>query len=430
MVRYLLCMTAVSTFACSALAEQATSDQDQRLQTLEQRLDRLEAAPPSAGAPASPSSFNPAISLILSGIYTNLTRDPADYRITGFALPGDAEIGPGARGFSLAETELGIYGNIDPYFYGGLNFSLHGDNSASVEEAFIQTIALSNGVTAKAGRFFSSIGYLNAQHAHTWEFVDAPLAYQAMLATQYADDGAQVKWLAPTDLFMEFGVELGRGRAFPGSDRDKNGTGAGALFAHFGGDIGMSNSWRAGLSMLTTAPRDRESTDIDRAGNDALDRFSGHSRMWIADVVWKYAPNGNPVYTNFKLQGEYLQRHEDGDFTYDADGALGGTATSTYDAKQSGWYVQGVYQFMPYWRVGLRTERLDTGTVDYGANAANLAASDFNPSKNSVMIDYSPSEFSRIRLQLAQDKSRAGVTDDQLFVQYQMSLGAHGAHQY
>src|SRR3569623_1948782 len=335
MVRYLLCMTAVSTFACSALAEQATPDQDQRLQTLEQRLDRLEAAPPSAGAPASPSSFNPAISLILSGIYTTLARDPADYRFSGFALPGDAEIGPGARGFSLAETELGIYGNIDPYFYGGLNFSLHGDDSASVEEAFIQTIALSNGVTAKAGRFFSSIGYLNAQHAHTWDFVDAPLAYQAMLATQYADDG-----------------------------------------------------------------------------------------------VWKYAPNGNPVYTNFKLQGEYLQRQEDGEFTYDADGALGGTATSTYDAKQSGWYVQGVYQFMPYWRVGLRTERLDTGTVDYGANAANFAASDFNPSKNSVMIDYSPSEFSRIRLQLAQDKSRAGVTDDQLFVQYQMCLGTHGAHQY
>src|SRR3569623_1237290 len=327
MVRYLLCMTAVSTFACSALAEQATSDQDQRLLTLEQRLDGLEAAP------ASPSSFNPAISLILSGIYTNLARDPADYRISGFALPGDAEIGPGARGFSLAETELGIYGNIDPYFYGGLNFSLHGDDSASVEEALIQTIALSNGVTAKAGRFFSSIGYLNAQHAHTWDFVDAPLAYQAMLATQYADDGVQIKWLAPTDIFMEFGAELGRGRAFPGSDRDKNGAGA-------------------------------------------------------------------------------------------------GTATSTYDAKQSGWYVQGVYQFMPYWRVGLRTERLDTGTVDYGANAANFAASDFYHSKNSVMIDYSPSEFSRIRLQLAQDKSRAGVTDDQLFVQYQMSLGAHGAHQY
>src|SRR3569623_2687853 len=71
MVRYLLCMTAVSTFACSALAEQATSDQDQRLQTLEQRLDRQEAAPPSAGAPASPSNYNPTITLNQSDINTN-----------------------------------------------------------------------------------------------------------------------------------------------------------------------------------------------------------------------------------------------------------------------------------------------------------------------------------------------------------------------
>jgi len=35
-----------------------------------------------------------------------------------------------------------------------------------------------------------------------------------------------------------------------------------------------------------------------------------------------------------------------------------------------------------------------------------------------------------VRLQLAQDHSRAGGPDHQLFVQYQMSLGAHGAHGY
>ena len=85
---------------------------------------------------------------------------------------------------------------------------------------------------------------------------------------------------------------------------------------------------------------------------------------------------------------------------------------------------------MPYWRIGLRTEQLDRGTVDYSSNGTNLAQPDFNPSKNSVMVDYSPSEFSRIRVQFAQDKSRQGVTDNQAFVQYQMSLGAHGAHQF
>ena len=404
----------------------ATKNDAQRLRSLEERVKQLESAPPAAPA-SSANSFNPAISLILSGLYTNLSQDPANYRITGFPVPSSVEIGPGQRGFSLAESELGIYANIDPYFYGGLNYSMHPDDTASVEEAFIQTIALSGGVTVKAGRFFSGIGYLNAQHAHVWDFTDAPLAYQAFLGTQFGDDGVQIKWLAPTDTFLEFGAELGRGRVFPGSDRDKNGSGAGTAFAHVGGDVGASHSWRAGVSVLETSPQNREFPDTNLTGGAVTNAFSGDSRLWIADFVWKYAPNGNPVHTNFKLQAEYLRRHEDGDLTYDTAGV---SRTAPYDARQSGWYLQGVYQFMPYWRVGLRTEQLDHGTVDYSSNNANLPRSNFNPSKDSVMVDYSPSEFSRIRVQFAQDKSRRGVTDNQAFVQYQMSLGAHGAHQY
>ena len=44
------------------------------------------------------------------------------------------------------------------------------------------------------------------------------------------------------------------------------------------------------------------------------------------------------------------------------------------------------------------------------------------------MLDFNPSEFSRVRLQLARDRSRIGAPDNQLLLQYQMSLGAHGAH--
>src|SRR2546430_8949286 len=62
----------------------------------------------------------------------------------------------------------------------------------------VQTCALP--ISVKAGRFFSGIGYLNPQHAHTWDFVDNPLAYQAMLGTQFGDDGVQLTWLAPTEI--------------------------------------------------------------------------------------------------------------------------------------------------------------------------------------------------------------------------------------
>jgi hypothetical protein len=383
------------------------------------------AAVPQTIIPSNPNAFNPEISLILSGIYTNLSQDPANYRISGF-MPG-GEIGPGNRGFSLAESELGVYANIDPNFYGGVNLAFAPDNTVGVEEAFVQTIGLSHGLSVKAGRFFSSIGYLNEQHAHTWDFVDNPLAYQAFLGTQLGEDGVQVKWLAPTETFVELGAEIGRGRSFPGSDHDKNGSGAGTVFAHIGGDVGVSQSWRAGLSYLHTSPQNRQYGDTDLVSASVTNAFSGTSKLWITDLVWKWAPEGNPVYSNFKLQGEYFRRSEGGSLTYNVGVA---PLSDTYSSSQSGWYLQGIYQFLPRWRVGLRRDQLDAGNVDYASNNISLARPAYNPTKNSLMFDYNPSEFSRIRLQVAQDKSHLGITDNQMFLQYQMSLGAHGAHKF
>ncbi len=408
-----------------------------RIEALEQRLQRSETgvskaetraaqAEPAVAPATAGNAFNPAISLILSGTYTSLSQDPADYRITGF-IPG-GEIEPGSRGFSLAESELIVSANIDPNFYGYLTLALSPENELGVEEAAIQTTTLGHGLAAKAGRFYSGIGYLNEQHPHAWDFVDAPLAYKAFLGRQYGNDGVQLKWIAPTNTFLELGAEAGRGSNFPGSERNKNGVGSYALFAHLGDDVGTDHSWRAGISWLHNTAKAREYEDLDIAGNTVNNALDGSSKLWLADFVWKWAPNGNPAYRNFKLQGEYFRRQENGDLTFDTANLA---SIDRYSATQSGWYLQGVYQFMPRWRIGLRTDRLDSGTVDYGAlNSANLSATAYNPSRNSLMIDHSSSEYSRVRLQLAQDKSREGVTDNQVFLQYIMSLGAHGAHKF
>jgi hypothetical protein len=410
-----------------------------RLQSLEQRLKAAEASaataaaaaapappPPTAAAPAgSANAFNPAISLILSGQYTRTSKDPARYAITGFQLPERAQAGPGPRGFSLAETELGFAASVDPWLRGAVAVALHPDDSVSVEEAYIQTTGLGSGLSLKAGRFFSGIGYLNPRHAHTWDFVDNPLAYQALLGTQYSDDGVQLTWLAPTDQLIEFGVELGRGRSFPGGDNSRNGAGMAALTTHKGGDVGLSHSWRAGLSVLDAKAEGQNVIGMDPSGAPVTSTFSGRTRVWVADAIWKWAPNGNATRTSFTLQGEYLRSTRSGSLVYD----VGNTdSASPYRAVQSGWYVQGVYQFMPRWRLGLRTERLDPGTPDYGLNAGRFLTSDYRPHKNTLMLDFNASEFSRVRLQLARDRAQEGAADNQLFLQYQMSLGSHGAH--
>ncbi len=145
--------------------------------------------------------------------------------------------------------------------------SLTPQNEAEVEEAYGVLTALPYGLVPKFGRFFSGIGYLNEQHQHVWDFQDAPLVYQAFLDNQFAQDGAQLKWVAPTDMFLELGAEIGNGDAFPGSPRDSNGIGAASVFVHAGGDIGDNASWRAGLSYLGTRASDREGTLPDTAGS-------------------------------------------------------------------------------------------------------------------------------------------------------------------
>ena len=382
------------------------------------------ATPATTGAGAN--AFNPALSLILSGTATRTSLDPARYAITGFAVPPDVEIGPGTRGFSLGETELAMSASIDPWWRGAVNIALEPDNSVSVEEAFVQTTALGNGLTVKAGRFLSDIGYLNSQHAHTWDFIDAPLAYQAMLGGQFADDGLQLRWLAPTDQFIELGIEVGRGRSFPGTDTARNGVGAATIALHTGGDIGDSHSWRAGVSYLSTKASDQALTQLD-AGDFVVDSlFNGRSNVTILDAVWKWAPDGNATRTNFKLQGEWLRSSRSGTLGYDTAGA---NLLGDYAQASTGWYLQAVYQFMPRWRVGLRTEQLDAGAVTY-VGPTLFDANGYQPRKNTLMVDFSASEFSRLRLQYARDQARMGFTDNQWQLQYQMSLGAHGAHAF
>ena len=414
------------------------SDEQRNLQ-LEQRLQQAESVAAQAQAAAQQASrppasnennFNPAISLILSGIYGQFRQDPA-IPATGFAM--NANNTGYTRGFSLKESELAIAANIDPQFRGVSTFSLDPAGGLSVENAFVQSSALGNGLNLKFGRFFSGLGYLNEQHAHAWDFVDQPLVYRVLWDNQIGDDGLQLKWLAPTDMFVEVGGEIGRGRGFPGSDRqNKNGSGAGVVFAHIGDDIGIEQSWRAGISLHETRRENVVSDgvpDLLGTAGGVRNSFSGNSKTAGLDLVWKYSPNGNFRERYLKVQSEYFRRKGNVLLTYNTTAA---NLSGNYTVTQNGWYLQSVYQFTPAWRTGLRYDRLAPGIASVGASIAADVISNyaFNPSRLTWMADYNPSEFSRIRLQLAHDNSRQGRTDNQLFLQYIMSLGAHGAHQY
>lgn len=425
--------------------QQMRENYESRIQSLEAKLketgatagraeesaQRAEvAAAQAATPPATANAFNPEISLTLQGAYKD-QKDIPNRHFTGF-LP-TAEAPGNTRGFSADASELSIAANADSWLRGYANL-VFVDDAAEVEEAYFQTLGLGYGLTLKGGRFRSGIGYQNELHPHAWDFADNNLMYHALFGEGALQDGVQVKWLAPTDLLVELGAEAGRGAAL--NHANFNGASSVNLFAHVGGDFGASHAWRTGLSFMHAKVDRRTFDGTDLAAAAVSGDFTGKSRIWLADFIYKWAPNGNASYQNFKLQGEYFHRTEDGDLTCaDAGGAActGAPGTSAYASSQSGFYLQGVYQFLPRWRAGLRYDQLyrnkaDWGGVDVGTVIAELA--DYDPRRSTAMLDFSPSEFSRFRLQYAHDQSMQGVTDNQVTLQYILSLGAHGAHRF
>ena len=381
------------------------------------------------GGGISSNQFNPAISLILDGKYANLDNDAEAYELPGFQLGGEA--GVGAAGFSAQPSELVFSATVDDMFYGSVTAAIashEGATELELEEAFIESVGLGNGLTIKAGRFLSGIGYLNQQHSHAWDFADAPLIYRGLFGNQLGDEGLQLRWIAPTDIYLQFGAELLSGRSFPAGGSEQ-GDSANSVFIKLGGDLGTEHSWQLGLSRWQADIEARTSGGHAHGGGAAEEfAFSGDSAINALDLVWKWAPDGNPRQRNLKFQFEYFQRDEDGDVTNTENAA----ETTSYDGSQSGWYTQLVYQFQPQWRVGLRYDQLkvdNSGSDDEILGEAGLDDEGHTPTRSSLMVDYSRSEFSRLRLQYNQDDSSEDP-DRQVYLQYVMSLGAHGAHQF
>jgi hypothetical protein len=376
------------------------------------------------------STFNPAISLTLDGRYVSYDND-SEYELPGFMLGGEA--GRNEQGFQLGHNELSLSGNIDDMFYAKFTAAIaehEGETEMELEEAVIQTSGLGHGITIKAGRFYSDIGYLNNQHAHAWDFTDAPLVYSALFGNQLIDDGLQFSWIAPTDLFIRLGVETTRGERFPAGGASNDGRGAQSVFAEFGGDVGISHAWQLGFSHWRADIEDRQ------AGGHAHDEtvtetpsFSGDSEISAIDMVWKWAPDGNKRERNLTLQGEYFTRDEDGEINMLGSDPL---ESSSYQGEQKGWYLQGVYQFKPRWRIGYRHDQLQADNRGDDADVlaeAGLDDEDHTPKRATLMLDYSHSEYSRIRLQYAKDDSYED-SDSIVYLQYIVSLGAHGAHRF
>lgn len=415
----------------------------------------------SAQAPSGPEGgFNPQMSVILDGTYyrdgEHGVGDELLNRTAGSAAGHghEDEHGHGAQeGFNLRETEIALSAAVDYYFDALAYVSIAEDGGVELEEAYFQTRNLPAGFKLKGGKFLSDFGYINRQHPHQWDFVDQNLAYRSLIGEHgLVDTGLQLTWLPEWPVYTLFGLELLQGRqekfgatldaeeegealanAGEISDADAFAAAVGVrdpgprLFTGFvklAPDLGYDHALQFGLS-VAYASQQQEVHEADAE----LQALTGDA--WLLGTDWVYKYDAGQAYGkgDWTVQAEYLYAHRDMRVAYNE--ATPAEVGAERRAHQDGFYAQATYGFAPRWSAGLRYDAAGW-TNELEGEAATLERWD-SSDRWTAAFSFKPTEFSRLRLQVARadlalEEGREAF--NQVYLQYQHSLGAHGAHTF
>ncbi len=392
--------------------------------------------------------LNPSITAVIRGLATAYSADESE--IPGFPLGHEGERAP--EGFSLDHSELVLASDVSDAVRGNLTLGIHAHPGEAaeveVEEAYVRTLpgaGLPGGMSVKAGRALWTFGYLNERHAHEDDFADRSLPYRVYLDNAFNDDGIELSLALPSLFDGKIGGGLFRGDDYPFGGSD-DGRRTWSAFAHFGGELGSNSSWRLGGSLLDGEPRgaggaphDHEEEEHaheegedheheDHAAFFSEGTFTGDRQLFGVDAGFAWAPTGDARQSGLTLLGEYLWLKDSGTYTLaEEELEVEGEEvhvheheeTLDFDGRSSGWYAQAVYRIMPEWRVGARYSRLRT---------PNEAEIGHDPRALAVMADWTDDRFGQVRLQYNREELTDQEEDDQVVLQYTVTLGSHGDH--
>lgn len=399
-------LLALISFVVVLPLQAQSSDPAERLKKLEQRLDELqrendalrgeieamkrdlgtesvaedltqiEAPAEAASAPAPAASaakvFNPDI-----GVIGNF--------ISRFGDLNEFEERPTA---SLEESEISFQAFVDPYAQAKF-FVAVGPEGAEIEEGFINFIALRHDFTAKVGKLKANFGKMNTVHSHLRPWIDSPLVLQNFFGDEgLADSGVSVSRLFPNrfNLFVEATGEIYSGDAEgvfePQTSND--------LFY-----LGHLKAYRD----LTEQSNLEVGTSYARGTTPEV---GGHSEFGGVDITYRYKPLERGHYRSFVSRTELIanRRSDSGEHAF-------------------GFYTSADLQFARRWFAGLRLDQADR-VDDPGATDRSA----------SVTLTFWPSEFSQLRAQGRRIRYGNGPSVNELLMQVQFSIGAHGAHSF
>jgi hypothetical protein len=406
--------------SASNAADQKIKDLEERVIALEGQLRMLQskqqaaATPAPTTAPTTPSPTSEAAAPEQAQVTAGNTQVPVYGGATGQAKalnPDISLIGDflGAIGHNTArpvptlemhEAELGLQAIIDPYARADAFISF-GEEGVNLEEGYLTFTALPAGIVARAGKMRAAFGKVNTLHNHVLPWTDRPLVTENLVGGEDGIDDAGVSvtraFEGPKGLFIE-----GTGQVFRGDSAD--------LFKSIRReDVSTVGHVRAYKDIT-------ESTNLDVGGsysrghNDAglflAPQFQNDfvTNLFGADATLRWKPLRRAIYHSFVGRTEFVWSDRQ---------------QLPFAQHAFGMYASGDYQLGRRWFVGARydhSERArDSALVDKGG---------------SLVLTYWPSEFAQLRAQYRHTDYAEQKNVNEIRLQLQFAMGAHGAHPF
>lgn len=374
----------VATPAATSAAAPAAAPSDDLMQ-----IETVSAAPQSPSTQAAPQGSLAGVDVVQNAPSAGASKlfNP-DISVIGNVVAHAGSDNPEGRdSIALQEAELGLEAPVDPYAKAKF-FIGYSEQEVSVEEGYMQFVALPWDLTAKVGKFKASFGKFNTTHFHTWSTIDAPLASTTFFGEGgIADSGVSVSKLIPAgSVFVEATAEALRGSV------------DGVFEPKSSSDLLYNGHLRAYKDLT-------ENSNLDFGASYAtgtLPETGGTNSFTGVDVTYRWKPLTRSIYHSLLARGEVMVNDREG-----------------VDGNALGYYAGVDYQLARRWFAGVR--------IDGVERPEDPSISDRG---QSLMLTFRPSEFSLIRGQFRRTDYGDGPVADELLLQVQFGIGAHGAHPF
>ena len=317
-------------------------------------------------------------------------------------------------------------------------------NDVAIEEAYFTNTTAAEGLRIRGGKMLSEFGRLNKQHPHFWDFNEMPLVYQGFLGNEGLNElGLQFQYTLPTSTYVMVGAELLQGNneksfGYEGVNFDHNVSGTMEPYELQSGStpslvVGyLKSSFDIGETSVMPGVSYAYGKSISSHDHEGhIVSFDGETSIINAELTLKHYFDS---YSFLTWQSEWMYLEKKGD-EYHVEADNNNTlAQHNQTVKQAGYYSQLVYAYNQNIRFGARYDSIYKN--DYAFSEESLPNTPYKA--YTAMAEYHFSEFSRLRLEYIHNEAlyqegAAGfeaATVDTLMLSLNLSIGAHGAHDF